>query len=80
MFFCKYKDSLGEPNKGIHFHFMDIAIIDVIMTVLGAYMLALLFNGSFTCILIILFLMSIILHKLFCVDTTVNLFLAKYFF
>jgi len=70
---CKYKNLLGIPNKGIHsYRFMGIAIADVIMTIIGAIIISFLFKVScvFTCIS--LFILGIILHRLFCVRTTID--------
>ncbi len=70
---CKYKNALGEPNKGIHsYRLFGIAIADVIMTILGAYLISYFFNISFTYTAIILFGLGIVLHRLFCVRTTVD--------
>jgi hypothetical protein len=70
---CKYKNALGEPNKGIHsYRLFGIAIADVIMTILVAYLISYFFNISFTYTAIILFILGIILHRLFCVRTTVD--------
>ena len=73
---CKYKNSLGEPKKGIHFYrFMGLAIADVIMTIIGAYLLSSLLKISFLYTLLSLFISGIILHRLFCVRTTIDKFL-----
>jgi hypothetical protein len=70
---CKYKNALGEPNKGIHsYRLFGIAIADVIMTILGAYLISYFFNISFTYTAIILFGLGIFLHRLFCVRTTLD--------
>jgi apolipoprotein N-acyltransferase len=70
---CKYKDALGEPGKGIHsYRFMGVAIADVIMTVIGALLISFLIKKSFLLVLIILFILGIILHRLFCVKTTID--------
>ncbi len=70
---CKYKNYLGEPNKGIHsYRFMGLAIVDVIMTFIGSYMISFLFNISFMKTSILLFILGIILHRLFCVRTTID--------
>jgi hypothetical protein len=70
---CKYKDALGEPGKGIHsYRFMGVAIADVIMTVIGALLISFLIKKSFLLVLIILFILGIILHRLFCVRTTID--------
>ena len=32
-YFCKYKDVLGEPKKGLHsYRVFDIAVMDVLLT------------------------------------------------
>ena len=73
MSLCKYKDALGRPNKGIHkYRIFNIAIVDVIMTIIGAWIISWIFNFSFWITLLILFLLGIILHRIFCVKTTVD--------
>ena len=73
MSLCKYKDALGKPNKGIHkYRIFNIAIVDVIMTIIGAWIISWIFNFSFWITLLILFLLGIILHIIFCVKTTVD--------
>jgi hypothetical protein len=70
---CKYKDLLGKPNKGIHsYRFMGIAIADVIMTIIGALLISFFIKKPFLLVLIILFILGIILHRLFCVRTTID--------
>lgn len=73
MSLCKYKNILGIPNKGIHsYRFMSVAIADVIMTIIAAILISYFFNGSFFYTLIALFVLGIILHRLFCVRTTID--------
>lgn len=73
---CKYKNALGEPKKRIHsYRFMGLAIADVIMTIIGAYLLSSLLKISFLYTLLSLFISGIILHRLFCVRTTIDKFL-----
>jgi len=73
---CKYKDALGIPGKGIHsYRIFNIAIADVIMTIIGAYILSLIFKTPFAYTLIALFVLGIILHRIFCVRTTIDKFL-----
>jgi hypothetical protein len=70
---CKYKNALGEPGKGIHsYRVFGIAIADVIMTIIGAFLISYFFKFSFIKTLLILFLTGIVLHRLFCVRTTVD--------
>jgi len=73
MSLCKYKDALGKPGKGIHsYRFMGVAIADVIMTIIGALIISFLIKKSFLLVLIVLFILGIILHRLFCVRTTID--------
>jgi hypothetical protein len=74
---CPYKDALGIPGKGSHTHFFGIAIIDVIMTIVGAFVLSYLFKWNFIYTMIILFVLGIIAHRLFCVRTTIDKLLFK---
>jgi hypothetical protein len=74
---CKYKNLFGEPKKGIHsYRFMNIAIVDVVQTVIGAFILSRLLNINFWITLVCFFILGIILHRLFCVKTTLD----KFFF
>ena len=70
---CKYKNALGEPKKGIHsYRLFGVAIMDVIATILGAYLISYFFNFSFMYTTLFLFGLGIVLHRLFCVRTTVD--------
>jgi hypothetical protein len=70
---CKYKDILGKPNQGVHsYRIFNIAIVDVLLTILGAYILSIFTNYKFIYTLIGMFILGIILHRLFCVRTTVD--------
>jgi hypothetical protein len=70
---CKYKNALGKPDVGIHsYRIFNIAIADVILTILAALLISWAMKLNFLGILIILFLLGIILHKIFCVKTTVD--------
>jgi hypothetical protein len=75
--FCEYKNFFGKVDTGVHsYRIANIAIVDVILTIIFAFVVHLLFNNySFCFILIVLFLSSIVMHRLFCVRTTVDKFL-----
>ena len=48
MSLCKYKNALGKPGKGVHsFRIFGIAIVDVILTILAAYLIARFFKFNF---------------------------------
>lgn len=72
--FCQYKDIFGKVNEGVHsIRIINIAIVDVILTLVLAYIIQMklpqykLYN-----IFIILIILSIFIHKLFCVKTTLT--------
>ena len=70
---CKYKSVFGDPGKDVHsYRIFNIAIVDVLFTVIFAWLISLVFNTSFVYTLIILFLLGIIMHRLFCVRTTID--------
>ena len=71
---CKYKDALGVPGKGVHsYRIFNIAVADVVMTIIGAWILSWIFKWSFRVTLFVLFLLGIILHRIFCVNTTIGM-------
>ena len=73
MYLCKYKNALGEPKKGIHsYRIFNIAIADVVMTIILAYIISYFMKISFIYVLICLFIVGIILHRIFCVQTTLD--------
>lgn len=79
-FLCQYKDIFGKPNTGVHtIRIYNIAIVDVLATVLLAYVLKTCtdFFKDFGLITLslILVLASVYIHRLFCVETT----LVKFF-
>ena len=73
MSLCKYKDIFGKPGKGVHsYRFMNIAVVDVAATLLVAFLIAYFTKRPFLNVSIILFILGIISHRLFCVTTTVD--------
>lgn len=74
---CKYKSMFGEPNTGIHkYRLFGVAIWDVIFTIIGGCIISWYFKYPLGYTLVILFLLGIFMHRLFCVRTTVD----KFFF
>jgi hypothetical protein len=49
-----------------------MAIADITMTILGAILISYFFNTSLIYTTIFLFILGIILHRLFCVRTTID--------
>jgi len=70
---CKYRNILGKPKKGVHsLRIFDIAIIDVLLTISASYIISYSFNIRFDLTLLSLFILGIILHRMFCVKTTID--------
>ena len=73
MSLCKYKNIFGEPGKGVHsYRIFNIAVVDVIATILLAVIVSSALKISFVKTLIFLFILGIFLHRLFCVKTTID--------
>lgn len=71
--FKKFKNMFGEEGTGAHsIRFFNIAIVDVIFTIIGAFMISYFFKINFWLVFLILMILAIILHRLFCVNTTIN--------
>ena len=71
---CKYKNIFGKVGTGIHsYRIFNIAIADVLLTIIAAYLIHV-FNPklNFYVILVVLFVVGIILHRIFCVKTTID--------
>ena len=74
-YFCKYKDILGKPKTGLHsYRVFDIAVVDFLLTILLAkfiefYMMK---GTPFWKIFIVTFILGIIIHRIFCVKTTID--------
>ena len=74
------KKAFGEPKKGIHsYRIFDIAYLDVLFTLLGAYFIQKLFYPKTKYIKVLFFfvLSGIVLHRLFDVRTTVDKFIFE---
>lgn len=71
---CKFKDILGKPFLGFHkIHFGNVALFDLLLTLGIAIGLSYIPKSPpLTIWLIILFLIAMFLHILFCVNTSVN--------
>ena len=73
MFLCKYKDIFGKPKKGLHsIRMFDIAIIDMLGTLGVSYFISQYFEINFIVVFIGMLIFSVIIHKLFCVETTLT--------
>jgi hypothetical protein len=70
---CKYRNALGMPGKGVHsVRLGGVAVVDVVLTLVGAYIISYYARASFAWTAAGLFLFGIILHRWFCVRTTID--------
>lgn len=75
---CKYKHIFGKPNEGVHkYRIFDIAIVDLLSTIIVAYGLSKYFKEDFKLVLLACILVGIISHRLFCVRSTIDKFIFK---
>ena len=74
-YFCKYKHFFGKPKQGVHkYRFINIAIIDVVFTIILAKFFQYYFFMQYDIwlILFLTFILGILMHRLFCVETTID--------
>jgi hypothetical protein len=58
---CKYKNMFGEPGTGAHsYRFFNIAVVDVVLTILAAFLLSWMTKISFFYCVIAFFILGII--------------------
>jgi len=70
---CPYKNLFGKEKEGIHsYRLFDFAIADIIQTIIVSYILSVIIKKDFKLVLFIMFIIGIILHRLFCVRTTID--------
>lgn len=89
MTLCRYANLFGKPKEGVHkYRLFGIAIVDLGLTLLIALILCFIFSRKvckerfnvflFISISLVLFLLGIIIHRLFCVNTAINVKLFGY--
>ncbi len=75
---CPYKNLFGAAGTGAHsYRFMDLAVVDVVLTFIAAGLLAWGLRTPYWPTLLVLFLTGIVLHRAFCVETTIDKLLFK---
>ena len=75
---CKHKNLFGKEGEGVHsYRFLNVAIVDVIVTVIAGYVIHLYTQYKFINVLLFLFFLGIVSHRLFCVRSTVDKLLFK---
>jgi len=78
-FLCYHRHIFGKEKEGLHsYRFMDIAIMDVLLTFIGALVIAYCFKLNIILVFIILIILGTLIHYIFCVETTITkMFLYK---
>ena len=72
-FLCQYRHIFGKEKEGIHsYRFMDIAIVDVLLTFIGALVIAYWFKLNIILVFIVLIILGTLIHYIFCVETTIT--------
>ena len=78
---CPYRYMFGRPGEGVHqYRILDIAVVDVALTVLAAWIITWFVDYSFWTVFIALFFLGIVVHKLFCVRTKIDRLVDDIFF
>lgn len=69
---CKYADIFGKPRESVHsIRLFDLAIVDVLATFLVA-LLCYFLGWNLWITFLILIIIGVIAHRLFCVNTKMN--------
>jgi len=85
---CSFKNMLGKPGEGLHSWriggkkgtIQGIALVDIILTLFLSILLKKFYPKSkLVVIFILLWVVAILVHKLFCVETSVNKLLFSSF-
>jgi hypothetical protein len=72
--FCKYKDMFGKPGSR-KLKFMGIAVLDVSVVLASAIFIAWFFKLPYIPTIVGLFALGIVVHRIFCVRTAVDVML-----
>jgi hypothetical protein len=69
---CPYKYFLGIPGQGIHsVRFMGFAVVDIVLTLLLAWVSARWLNSAFLTMVVVWFVVGEVLHYVFGTQTAV---------
>jgi hypothetical protein len=73
MSLCQYKNIFGAVGTGAHsYRFLGLAIVDVVLTVVVGVLIAWFFRINVVYTVLGFFVAGILLHRLFCVRTTID--------
>jgi hypothetical protein len=70
---CKYKDAFGKLGTGIHsYRLFDIALLDFGVSAIAAFIISLILKTNFLKTFFVFTIFGIIIHRMFCVRTTID--------
>lgn len=72
---CRFQHSLGRPGEGVHaLRLGPVALVDVLFTLLAAWLLHRWVwpRTAFWIVALLLWLLGVLAHRLFCVRTAVD--------
>lgn len=70
---CKYRHILGVEGEGVHsIRILNIAVFDLLATLLVGVLIAHYFKFNLYLTWAVLILIGILVHRLFCVNSTIN--------
>jgi hypothetical protein len=80
---CKYKNVFGIPGQGIHSYRFGkgiigpngIAVVDISVVAFVALIFSYWLNRSFLLTFLLFIILGIIVHRIFCVDTAIDVLL-----
>ncbi len=75
---CQYKHIFGKEKEGVHsYRFLDIAIVDTLLTFILSLAISYYFKINLIFVFVLLVILSIIIHLIFCVNTTLTKMFLK---
>jgi Na+/H+ antiporter NhaA len=72
---CKKRDIFGKPREGAHairIPILDLALVDVALTIVVVIAISYFFKVSILKVSLATIIITIVIHRLFCVNTRVN--------
>jgi len=73
---CKYANLFGPLGQGIHsYRAYNIAYLDILVTIVASLLISYTFNIPLFYTILAMFVLGVIVHRVFCVRTTVDKFL-----
>lgn len=71
--FCQYRHVLGVEGQGLHsVRILNVAVVDLLGTLFFGALISYYFKTNVYLTFLVLIVLGIILHRLFCVNTTLN--------